>query len=196
MNTIKMTAREFLAQYGASPKNKVPLTVVDLRTAAEYEQESIGGCIALPVQEFNPESFSKSLGDANHNTGPVYLLCQSGKRADIAASKLQNEDHELVIIEGGLNALKAAGINTISGSRKTISLERQVRIAAGSLTIMGVILGATIHPAFYGVSAFVGSGLVFAGVTDTCGMAMILARMPWNNASKPANQPSSCAKPA
>jgi hypothetical protein len=120
------------------------------------------------------------------------------KAASVPISQRQNFRMKITnwwLSEGGLNALKAAGINTISGSRKTITLERQVRIAAGSLTIIGVILSATIHPAFYGVSAFVGSGLVFAGVTDTCGMAMILARMPWSNASKPANQPSSCAKP-
>jgi hypothetical protein len=64
--------------------------------------------------------------------------------------------------------------------KKAISLERQVRIAAGSLTFLGAALGAFVHPAFIGLSAFVGAGLIFAGVTDTCGMGMILARMPWN----------------
>jgi hypothetical protein len=61
-----------------------------------------------------------------------------------------------------------------------MSLERQVRIAAGSLVLLGVVLGFTIHPAFFGLAGFVGAGLVFAGITDTCGMGMLLARMPWN----------------
>ena len=64
--------------------------------------------------------------------------------------------------------------------RKSIWLERQVRIAAGSLVVLGALLGWLVHPAFVGLSAFVGAGLVFAGVTDTCGMGMVLARMPWN----------------
>jgi hypothetical protein len=61
-----------------------------------------------------------------------------------------------------------------------MSLERQVRIAAGSLVLLGVALGAFVSQWLYGLSAFVGAGLVFAGLTDTCGMGMLLARMPWN----------------
>ena len=63
---------------------------------------------------------------------------------------------------------------------KVISLERQVRIAAGLLVLVAVTLGWLVHPAFLGLAAFVGAGLVFAGVTDTCGMGLLLARMPWN----------------
>ena len=70
--------------------------------------------------------------------------------------------------------------------RKAISLERQVRIAAGSLVVLGTALGAFVHPGFLALSAFVGAGLVFAGVTDTCGMGMMLARMPWNRAEPEA----------
>jgi hypothetical protein len=70
--------------------------------------------------------------------------------------------------------------------KKTISLERQVRIAAGSLVVVGVLLGWLVHPILLGLAAFVGAGLVFAGITDTCGMGMLLARMPWNQMSDPA----------
>ncbi len=69
---------------------------------------------------------------------------------------------------------------------KAVSLERQVRIAAGSLVLLGAALGAFVHPAFVGLSAFVGAGLLFAGVTDTCGMGMALARMPWNRRGQDA----------
>jgi len=75
--------------------------------------------------------------------------------------------------------------------KKTISLERQVRIAAGSLVVLGVVLGWLIHPGLSGIAAFVGAGLVFAGVTDTCGMAMVLAKMPWNQVSD-TNDASCC----
>jgi hypothetical protein len=74
--------------------------------------------------------------------------------------------------------------------KKAISLERQVRIAAGSLVLLGVIGSLLIHPYVIGLSAFVGAGLLFAGITDTCGMGMLLARMPWNrNVGQPANLP-------
>jgi len=72
-----------------------------------------------------------------------------------------------------------AGLPVVRG-KKAISLERQVRIAAGSLVLLGAVLGSFVHPAFIGLSAFVGAGLAFSGITDTCGMGMILARMPWN----------------
>jgi hypothetical protein len=88
----------------------------------------------------------------------------------------------VINIEGGTNACIVAGLPVVRG-KKAISLERQVRIAAGLLVLLGVILGWLVHPAFFGLAAFVGAGLVFAGVTDTCGMGMILARMPWNQCS-------------
>ena len=158
-------------------------TIVDLRTAAEVNGEYLDNCLCLPVQELNAENFNALLNEKGHSDDPVYLLCQSGKRAQIAVDKLQGKTHRpLVIIEGGLNALKASGLPVKSGGGKTISLERQVRIAAGALVVAGVVLGTFVNAYFYGVSAFVGAGLMFAGITDTCGMAMCLAHMPWNKA--------------
>ena len=89
--------------------------------------------------------------------------------------------HQRVNVEGGTLAWEQAGLPVVRG-KKAMSLERQVRIAAGSLVVLGTALGAFVHPGFLGLSAFVGAGLVFAGVTDTCGMGMVLARMPWNRA--------------
>jgi rhodanese-related sulfurtransferase len=89
----------------------------------------------------------------------------------------------VVNVEGGTVACAAAGLPVVRG-RKAVSLERQVRIAAGLLVVLGVALGWLVHPALVGLSAFVGAGLVFAGVTDTCGMGMLLARMPWNRSGK------------
>ena len=84
-----------------------------------------------------------------------------------------------------------SGLPVVRG-KKAISLERQVRIAAGLLVLLGAVLGWLVHPAFVGLSAFVGAGLVFAGVTDTCGMGMLLARMPWNQVNEGA---AACCAP-
>jgi hypothetical protein len=85
-----------------------------------------------------------------------------------------------------------AGLPLVRG-KKAISLERQVRITAGTLVLLGTVLGWLVHPAFIGLSAFVGGGLVFAGITDTCGMGMILAVMPWNQV-KEFDSPSCATK--
>ena len=175
MNIRRISPEEY-----AATKNR---TTIDLRTAAECESEYIAGCLALPVQELNQQSFERVLHTAKHNGEAIHLLCQSGKRAEVAVSKLEGlTQYELVIIEGGLNALKQAGHPTLQGGRKTISLERQVRIAAGGLVFLGAVLTATVHINFIALPALVGAGLMFAGITDTCGMAMLLARMPWNAA--------------
>lgn len=178
MNAQRISATEYIA------KKDTGLTI-DLRTAAEFESEHLEDTHPLPVQDLNEARLEKLLQRVDHKSEPLFLLCQSGKRADVAVEKLGDTDKlKLVIIEGGLNAVKSAGGNAVQGSRKTISLERQVRIAAGALSFSGVALGFLVHPGFFGVSAFVGAGLMFAGITDTCGMAMMLAQMPWNKSSK------------
>ncbi|WP_370979083.1 rhodanese-like domain-containing protein [Agaribacterium sp. ZY112] len=180
MSVSTINAGDFIAQH-----QQENITIIDLRTAAETESECLGNCLSLPVQELDKDSFAKTLTEAGYQQGPIYLLCQSGRRAQMAVDKLQNEaDYELVIIEGGLNACKENGIRLQGSGRKVMSLERQVRIAAGFLVVLGVVLGSMLAPAFYALSAFVGAGLMFAGITDTCGMAMMLAAMPWNKASK------------
>ena len=94
--------------------------------------------------------------------------------------KLEDAGFEKVTnVEGGTSAWQSAGLPVIEGKRR-MSLERQVRIAAGSLVVIGAAIGQFVHPAGFGLSAFIGAGLVFAGVTDTCGMGMMIAKMPWN----------------
>ena len=149
--------------------------LLDVRTPVEHEQIHAPGATLLPLSEVDGESVSELA-----NGRPVYLLCQSGNRARQAAQKLERAGlTSVTVLEGGMKAWEAAGLPVQRG-RATISLERQVRIAAGTLVFTGVVLGFFVHPGFYGLSAFVGAGLVFAGITDTCGMGLILARMPWN----------------
>ena len=112
----------------------------------------------------------------------IHVICQSGGRSMKVCQKLESAGFEKVVnVEGGTSAWDGAGLPVIAG-KKAISLERQVRIAAGALVVIGAVVGHFYNPAGYGLSAFVGAGLVFAGVTDTCGMGMIIAKMPWNRA--------------
>jgi rhodanese-related sulfurtransferase len=110
---------------------------------------------------------------------PLYVICRSGSRGQKACEQFQKAGFTNVQnVDGGTLACIDAGLPVVRG-RKAISLERQVRIAAGSLVLAGV-LGSFVHPAAIGLAAFVGAGLIFSGITDTCGMGMLLARMPWN----------------
>lgn len=175
-----ISARQFQQQYEQA---KEKLYILDLRSHVEVEHEYLKGCNHFPVQTLDVAKVQDSLEQRGHPINqPIYLLCAGGPRATLAAEKLKdNIDAQLIIISGGLNALKELGVTTNNGAGEVISLERQVRIAAGSLVVIGVLLGSLVTPWFYGLSGFVGAGLVFAGVCDTCGMGMILARMPWNS---------------
>lgn len=84
------------------------------------------------------------------------------------------------MIDGGTQACVACGLPTEQAQSNVIGIQRQVQISAGSLVLLGVILGTWLHPGWYGLSAFVGAGLTFAGLSNTCAMALLLARMPWN----------------
>jgi 3-mercaptopyruvate sulfurtransferase SseA len=131
----------------------------------------------VPLDHWETLQATTASNAADH---PVYVICRSGGRGAQACDKLQGAGFDKVVnVEGGTLAWVQAGLPVVRGPQ-TISLERQVRIAAGALVVLGSALGMWVHPYFMGLAAFVGGGLVFAGVTDTCGMALLLARMPWN----------------
>lgn len=155
--------------------------ILDVRTTAEVETEALPDAIHIPLHELDADSFNSALAKRSQSITKVYLLCQAGRRAEMAADQLYGKvSPELYIIEGGMNAIKQAQIPLQTGTRKVISLERQVRIAAGFLVFSGVLLGTLVDSNFYFLSGFVGAGLMFAGITDTCMMGMLIARMPWN----------------
>lgn len=157
------------------------LCVVDVRTAAEVQAESLPNCLHIPLHELSVERLLAEIARRGKKASPLYLLCQGGKRAEMAAAQLEGKiNADLYIIDGGINAVKQAQLALQVSGKTAISLERQVRIAAGLLVLSGVILGMLANPGFYFLSGFVGAGLVFAGITDTCMMGMLLARMPWN----------------
>ena len=156
-----------------------PFELIDVRTPAEYASVHAEGARLVPLDALDPKAVlasRRSPGDA-----PVLLICRSGARAAKACEAFAAAGIPGVsVVEGGTDAWERAGLPVVRGPGKVISLERQVRIAAGSLVLLGAALAALVHPAFIGLSAFVGAGLVFAGVTDWCGMGLLLARMPWN----------------
>ena len=108
--------------------------------------------------------------------------CQSGKRTQNAATKLSAiaAPAQVWLLEGGIDGWKAAGLPVAKDSSQPLPLMRQVQIAAGSLALLGVILGYTVSSAFFLLSGFVGAGMILAGVTGFCGMARLLDKMPWN----------------
>jgi rhodanese-related sulfurtransferase len=164
--------------------------LIDVRTPAEYREVHATLARAVPLDVLDPKGLMGSRQAAPD--APLYVICRSGSRAKGACDRLRAAGHANVVnVEGGTQAWEAAGLPVVRG-KKAMSLERQVRIAAGSLVLLGTLLGAFVHPYFLGLSGFVGAGLVFAGVTDTCGMGMLLARMPWNRVDL---EPSSCSRP-
>jgi rhodanese-related sulfurtransferase len=180
-NIKKVSANEFLSVLESAD---MPL-VIDVRTGAEVGNEYLDGCVNIPLHELSLSQVQTCVVEKEAAGQPVYLLCGTGKRATSAIDKLKEEVvNPLLVIDGGIEALKQAGCSFSQGKGSVMPLERQVRIAAGSLVLVGVLLGTFLTPGFYGVSAFVGAGLVFAGITDTCAMGMLLARMPWNSAAR------------
>jgi rhodanese-related sulfurtransferase len=112
----------------------------------------------------------------------VIFHCRSGARTKGNAARLAavSPKCETYILEGGLDAWKKAGLPVALDRSKPIDIMRQVQIAAGSLVLLGVVLGTLVNPGFYALSGFVGAGLLFAGVSGFCGMARLLGVMPWN----------------
>jgi rhodanese-related sulfurtransferase len=170
-----------------------PVELIDVRTPAEFQEVHVPFARNVPLERFDPQSVRVQRGG-----GTLYVICRSGSRGKQACERLVAAGlDDVVNVEGGTLAWDAAGLPVVRG-QKAISLERQVRIAAGTLVLIGAALGFFVHPAWIGLAAFVGAGLVFAGVTDTCGMALLLARMPWNQVAGPCADksaaPASSAK--
>ena len=165
---------------------ELPATrLLDVRTPAEFQTEHIDGAYNVPLDtlaEHAPE-IRASVAD------PVVLVCRSGQRAQKADAALRAAGMgNLHVLDGGMTAWAAAGQPVRRGAPR-MSLERQVRIAAGALAALGGLLALVISPWFAAVPALVGTGLVVAGLTDTCVSGMLLARLPYN-------RPASCDVPA
>jgi rhodanese-related sulfurtransferase len=152
--------------------------LLDVRTPAEYQTVHIPGAYNVPL-----DTLAEHAREIHNVQDPVILVCQSGQRARTADEALRKGGMpNLHVLEGGVNGWIAAGQPVVRGVRR-ISLERQVRIFAGALAATGGILALGLSPWFALLPALVGSGLVFSGITDTCGMALLLARLPYNRSA-------------
>ncbi len=151
--------------------------LLDVRTPAEFQSSSIAGSKLVPLDELRAESFVKEHGT---NTRCV-VICAKGGRASKAAQQLAAAGmNHLEVLEGGISAWEAANLTVQRSGRKIMALDRQVRIAIGLLVLIGFAIGHWLNAAGFWLCAFMGAGLVFSGVADFCGLALILARAPWN----------------
>ncbi|TNV14002.1 DUF2892 domain-containing protein [Buttiauxella sp. B2] len=152
--------------------------LIDIRERDEYARENIAEAHLLPLSAIEN-------GDQLGPFDPfdtVIFHCQSGMRTVQNAQKLAESvaPAKVLLLEGGLNAWKKDGREIFADKSQPLPLMRQVQIAAGTLVLAGVVLGFSVHQGFFLLSGFVGAGLVFAGISGFCGMARILAKMPWN----------------
>ncbi|MGB3494865.1 MAG: rhodanese-like domain-containing protein [Elainellaceae cyanobacterium] len=155
------------------------VTLIDVREPGEFAGEHIPGATLVALSQFDPRKIPQT------DDTQLVLYCRSGSRSAIAAQKLFDAGFESVAhLSGGIGAWKEKGYATVMNRNAPISLMRQVQIVAGSLVLTGTVLGALVSPWFLLLSGFVGAGLTFAGVTDTCMLGMLLAQLPYNQRSQ------------
>ena len=178
------------AQLGELSKEGKTIELIDVRTPVEFREVHLAIARNVPLDRLDVAALIEAHKAAADE--PLYLICHAGGRGQQACEKFRAAGFTSAVnVEGGTTACVAAGLPVVRGKR-AVSLERQVRIAAGALVLLGSVLGRFVNPAFIALPAFVGAGLIFAGVTGSCGMGMILARMPWNQCSHDAK--SCCAR--
>lgn len=157
------------------------IELIDVRTPAEYRAGHVRGAKLLPLDQLSPETLSEHLQRPGiGREQALYLTCYSGVRAQEAAERLLAAGfHNLKLVEGGTEAWEKANL-PMQRCGQVISLERQVQIAIGSLLLLKVLFGYNVHELFFAAAALIGIGLIIAGTTRWCGMARLLARLPWN----------------
>ena len=191
MEVVTISPRDLAAK----KQNGEPVELIDVRTPVEYREVHCAFARNVPLSDLDPRAVM-SARDGTSDM-PLFVICRSGSRGKQACEKFLAAGYANVVnVEGGTLAWAECGLPVVRG-KKAISLERQVRMAAGSLVLLGVVLGI-LSPWFLILSGFVGAGLVFSGVTDTCGMGLMLARMPWNRVRAevaPAPQPEATCNP-
>ncbi|MFK8112080.1 MAG: rhodanese-like domain-containing protein [Rubripirellula sp.] len=168
----KISVHELSRQEAAG---KVDL--IDVRTPLEFQEVRAAAARNIPLDKLDPHAVMK-----NHNADlSVFVICKGGTRGRKAQQKFADAGFTNVTnVEGGTDAWVAAGLPLIRG-QKVMSLERQVRIAAGFIVLVGAVAAIAMDNVYLaGIPAFIGAGLVFAGITDSCAMGMLIAKMPWN----------------
>ena len=169
----------------------VQIELIDVRTPAEFQEVHVAFAKNVPLDRLDPNAYQSARNGTEAE--PLYILCRSGGRGKQACDKfLAAGIANTINVDGGTLACEAAGLPVLRG-QKIMALERQVRIAAGSLVALGSAL-ALVHLYFLALPIFIGCGLVFSGITDTCGMGMLIARMPWNQTGVTGSSTVSCKR--
>jgi rhodanese-related sulfurtransferase len=176
-NVSTISASELFAIQNQGSK----IELLDVRTGMEYRSGHIPGAKLLTLDEISDESLNEQLGDPKQGDHtPIYITCQSGFRAQQAVGKLYQRGYKnIVLVEGGTEGWEKAGL-PMKRCGKVISLERQVQIVIGSLLLLKVFFGFTLHELFFVAGAVIGVGLIMAGVTRWCGLVRLIAMLPWN----------------
>jgi glyoxylase-like metal-dependent hydrolase (beta-lactamase superfamily II) len=155
--------------------------LLDVRSGLEFEGEHIDGARLIPLDQLDART------DDIPEGADVVVVCRTGVRATVAAETLVRAGRRARVLEGGMNAWRRARLPVREG-RKRLPVDRQVQLIAGGMVLAGVTLGVTVSPWFLAVAAFFGAGLTFAGATGTCGLALLLMKMPWNRPSAPPSE--------
>lgn len=153
--------------------------IIDVSTPVEFREVRLEGAQNLPIDSSELKTFMRD----RRADKPLYVMCRGGVRSVKACNAYPQLN--LINIEGGTRNWTDTGLPVLR-DRNVMSLERQTRIAAGGLFLTATALAVLVNPYFLGIGVFVGLGLVVAGVTNTCGMALLLAKMPWNRATRSA----------
>ena len=149
--------------------------LIDIREDDEFARRHIPGALSRPLSRFEAMALPDMAGT------DVIFTCRSGMRTAANAERLAAPvSGNAFVLEGGLDGWERAGLPVEANRKAPLEMMRQVQIAAGSLVVLGAILGWLVSPAFFALSALVGAGLMFAGISGLCGMARMLALLPWN----------------
>ena len=152
-------------------KQGTSVSLIDVRTPLEFSQVHAVGAVNMPLETVTLDRVQALAAGRE-----IFFICKGGNRSKKASAAVTLPTTSVV---GGTEGWEKAGLPLVRG-KGGMSLERQVRVSAGGLVLVGVFLGTAFHPGFLAIAGFVGAGLVFAGITDWCGMGLLLARMPWN----------------
>jgi rhodanese-related sulfurtransferase len=179
-----MSVLKSISAEQAAERIRAGAVLVDIRELDEHVRERIPGARHHALSMLDKASPARSGDDI------LIFHCKSGARTQANTPRLAAAAGcEAYVLEGGIEAWKKLGLPVASDRKHPIAMARQVQILAGGLVLLGMVLGLLLTPAFYALSAFVGAGLVFAGVTDFCASARLLALMPWNRGATSASVP-------
>jgi len=165
-------------QLNARRETGEPLEFLDVRTPPEFAAAHVPGAQLVPLDRLDPQAY---LGQRKNPEKPIYVFCQAGGRATKAVERFRQAGFDnAILVEGGTQAWIDAGLPVDRGDSKVLPLMRQVQIVIGGVSATGALLALIVNPLWALLPLFTGAGLIFAGATGICGLALLMAKAPWN----------------